>query len=135
MARYLCAVDVGTSSVRVGVMDDLGHLFSSAEHPIIMNRPSADQAEYDSEDIWSAICVATRAAMAQSGASGDDVPIAREHGPHQRLVPKAFQAVGVVGPAGDIEQHDVLDLVVLERGHRRGGWQGGNFHPANEERL
>lgn len=73
MARYLCAVDVGTSSVRVGVMDDLGHLFSSAEHPIIMNRPSADQAEYDSEDTWSAICVATRAAMAQSGASGDDV--------------------------------------------------------------
>ena len=54
MARYLCAVDVGTSSVRVGVMDDLGHLFSSAEHPIIMNRPSADQAEYDSEDTWSA---------------------------------------------------------------------------------
>ncbi len=73
MARHLCAVDVGTSSARVGVFDEHGRMTASAEHPVQIQRPAPDHAEHDSEDVWSAVCTATRAAVMAAGISGDDV--------------------------------------------------------------
>ncbi len=69
MHDHVVAVDVGTGSARAGVFDARGRLLGKAEHPIIMNRPRENHAEHDSENIWSAVCIAVRKAMDQSGAA------------------------------------------------------------------
>ena len=66
MNRFVVAVDVGTGSARAGVFDGNGRLLGRAHHPIMMNRPLADHAEHDSEDIWSAVCAAVASACRRS---------------------------------------------------------------------
>ncbi len=73
MQNLLVAVDVGTGSARAGVLTALGALLSRAEHPIAMNRPDANHAEHDSEQIWQAVCLAVREAIAQAGADPHQV--------------------------------------------------------------
>lgn len=65
--RFVCAVDVGTGSARAGILDPHGRLLARAERPIVMNRPRPGHAEHDSEDIWTAVCAAVRAARGASG--------------------------------------------------------------------
>ena len=55
MRNCVVAVDVGTGSARAGVLDREGQLLGRAETPIRMNRPAADFAEQDSENIWHAV--------------------------------------------------------------------------------
>jgi FGGY-family pentulose kinase len=69
----VCAVDVGTGSARAGILDRHGRLLGRGEHPILINRPRADHAEHDSEDIWRAACVAVRAARQAAGVEPADV--------------------------------------------------------------
>ena len=69
----LVAVDVGTGSARAGVLTPQGVLLGRAEHPIAMNRPDANHAEHDSEQIWQAVCAAVRDAMATAGAASASV--------------------------------------------------------------
>ena len=64
---YVCAVDVGTGSARAAVLDRHGKLLGRAEHPIAMNRPAAEFAQQDSEDIWDAVCTTVRAARKIAG--------------------------------------------------------------------
>ena len=59
---FVVAVDVGTASVRAGILDRQGRTLAHAEHPIAMHRPEADHAEHDSEDIWRSVCRTVRAA-------------------------------------------------------------------------
>jgi FGGY-family pentulose kinase len=73
MERYVCAVDVGTGSARAGIVDRTGRMLGRAEHPIQMNRPKADHAEHDSEDIWRAVCHAVSGALAKAGATPDSI--------------------------------------------------------------
>lgn len=73
MADLVVAVDVGTGSARAGVLDGAGRLLARAEHPIAINRPLPNHAEHDSEDIWSAVCEAVRAAIARAGAGSEEV--------------------------------------------------------------
>lgn len=68
MQSLLVAVDVGTGSARAGVLTAQGGLLARAEHPIAMNRTDANHAEHDSEQIWRAVCLAVREALAQAGA-------------------------------------------------------------------
>ncbi|TJW93929.1 MAG: ribulokinase, partial [Mesorhizobium sp.] len=70
---FVCAVDVGTGSARAGILDTRGTLLGRAEHPIVMNRPKADHAEHDSQDIWSAVCIAVRAAREKAGVAAQDI--------------------------------------------------------------
>jgi len=67
------AVDVGTGSARVGLFDRGGHLLGRAEQPILMQRPLADHAEHDSEDIWQAVGTAAKAARAEAGLAAENV--------------------------------------------------------------
>jgi FGGY-family pentulose kinase len=62
MSDLIMAIDVGTASARAGVFDRHGCLLARAEHPIRMNTPEANYAEHDSEDIWTSVCTAARAA-------------------------------------------------------------------------
>ena len=71
--KLLCAVDVGTGSARAGIFDATGKLLGRADHPIAMNRPRPGHAEHDSEDIWRAVCVAVRGALANAGADPADI--------------------------------------------------------------
>lgn len=70
---FVCAVDVGTGSARAGILDSRGRLIGRAERPIAMNRPAADFAEQDSEDIWSAVCLAVRTAREEAGVEAQAV--------------------------------------------------------------
>lgn len=70
---FVCAVDVGTGSARAGILDTSGTLLGRAEHLIVMNQPKADHAEHNSQDIWSAVCIAVRAAREKAGVSAEDI--------------------------------------------------------------
>lgn len=73
MREYLVAVDVGTGSARAGVFDASGGLIARATHPIIMQRPKENHAEHDSADIWNAVCVVVRRAVADAGIGAASV--------------------------------------------------------------
>lgn len=70
---FVCAVDVGTGSARAGILDGHGTLLGRAERPIAMNRPAADFAEQDSQDIWSSVCEAVREAREKAGVPAQSV--------------------------------------------------------------
>ncbi|MBZ5759213.1 MULTISPECIES: FGGY-family carbohydrate kinase [Rhizobium] len=73
MRDHVIAVDIGTSSARAGVFDSHGRMLGKGEHPILMNRPQENHAEHSSEDIWSAVCAAVRAARSASGVAADAI--------------------------------------------------------------
>lgn len=57
-------IDVGTGSARAGLFDATGRMLATARRDIALWREGADIAEQSSDDIWSAVCAATREAMA-----------------------------------------------------------------------
>jgi FGGY-family pentulose kinase len=69
LSDFIMAVDVGTGSARAALFDSAGAMLGRAEHPIRINRPEADCAEQDSEDIWRAVCSAVQGAVATAGAA------------------------------------------------------------------
>lgn len=71
--NLLVGVDVGTGSARAGVLTVDGKLLGRHENPILMRRADANFAEHDSEDIWTAVCLAVRAALTQAHADPADV--------------------------------------------------------------
>jgi FGGY-family pentulose kinase len=68
MTELVVAVDVGTGSARAGVHERSGRLLGRAEQAIRLNRPAPDHAEHSSADIWQAVGVAVRGALAAAGA-------------------------------------------------------------------
>lgn len=68
MQSLLVGVDVGTASVRAGVITRQGVLLGRGEQPIDMNWPDANHAEYSSEQIWHAVCEAVQDALASADA-------------------------------------------------------------------
>ncbi|OMP71702.1 ribulokinase [Agrobacterium tumefaciens] len=73
MRQNLVAVDVGTASARAGIFDPTGRLLARSTYPILMQRPQENHAEHDSTDIWNAVCLAVRAALADAGVSPDSI--------------------------------------------------------------
>jgi len=73
MSDLVMAIDVGTASARAGVFDSRGSLLGRAECPIRMNRPEANYAEHDSEDIWRSVCIAARVARKVAEARPDAI--------------------------------------------------------------
>ncbi len=73
MSAFVAAVDVGTGSTRAGIFDTDGRLLGRAEQAIVLNRPGADHAEQDSEQIWSAVCASVRSARALAGVAPDAI--------------------------------------------------------------
>ncbi len=57
-------IDVGTGSARAGLFDASGTMLATARRDIRLWREGADIAEQSSDDIWSAVCAATREAVA-----------------------------------------------------------------------
>src|SRR5690606_3200612 len=57
-------IDVGTGSARAGLFDAEGRMLATARRDIRLWREGADIAEQSSDDIWAAVCEATREAVA-----------------------------------------------------------------------
>lgn len=68
MTDAVLGIDVGTGSARAGVFDRTGHRLGSASREIRIWRPQPDFVEQSSDDIWRAVCEATRDALAAAGA-------------------------------------------------------------------
>lgn len=62
------AIDVGSTTARAGVFTAAGRLLGRATQAFAINRPLPDYAEHDSEEIWRAVCAASRAALAHAKA-------------------------------------------------------------------
>lgn len=71
--HHLVAVDVGTGSARAGIFTADGTLLARATHAITMNKPRENHAEHDSTDIWNAVCLSVRQAMATAAISASSV--------------------------------------------------------------
>lgn len=67
------AVDVGTGSARAGVFDLTGRQLARCVVPISVHRPLHNHMEQDSEEIWQAVCAASRAALGEAGIDGATV--------------------------------------------------------------
>ena len=72
-SKLYLGVDVGTASVRAALFDGGGRRLGLGVHPIQIFRPAEDFVEQSSDDIWRAAGIAVRAALAESGASADQV--------------------------------------------------------------
>jgi D-ribulokinase len=64
---YVIGIDVGTGSARAGVFDLGGQMLASAKADITIWRDAGAIVEQSSDQIWSAVCVAVRGAVAAAG--------------------------------------------------------------------
>ncbi len=71
--RYFLGVDVGTGSARAGVFDAEGQLHGSGVSDVTIYRQGADIVEQSSDQIWSAVCTATQAALKAAAVAPHDV--------------------------------------------------------------
>lgn len=72
-ARFVIAVDVGSTSARAGVFDASGNRLARAEHGFAIGRPQQDHAEHKSREIWRAVCEATRQAISTAAIAPESV--------------------------------------------------------------
>ncbi len=74
MERYVIGVDVGTGSARAGVFSVANGVRKGlATHPIKLWRPQPELVEQSSEDIWSAVGIAVRGALAQAKVAPESI--------------------------------------------------------------
>ncbi|MCK6442574.1 FGGY-family carbohydrate kinase [Elstera cyanobacteriorum] len=73
MEKAFIGIDVGTGSARAGIFDPEGRLVASAKHPIRLWQDAGGVAEQSSDDIWMAVCTATRQALAASGLPAQQI--------------------------------------------------------------
>ena len=66
MRQAFIGVDVGTSSARAGVFDELGTLLATARHPITVWHEAGNIVEQSSSEIWAACAASIRAAMTEA---------------------------------------------------------------------
>ena len=64
---YVAGIDFGTESVRVGIFDLTGHPVVFASQPYHLYHPQPGWAEQNPDEWWSALVIAMRSALAQSG--------------------------------------------------------------------
>ena len=70
---HVIGIDVGTGSARAGVFDASGQLLGSGKREIALWQDAGGIAEHSSDDIWAAVCAATRAAMAEAGVTPEEI--------------------------------------------------------------
>jgi len=73
MAKYVLALDQGTTSSRAIVFDHDGAIVSSAQQEFPQIYPSPGLVEHDPEAIWSSQLAVAREAMQKAGASASDI--------------------------------------------------------------
>jgi len=72
-AHYYLGIDVGTGSARAGIYNSSGVMMGTVTRDIQMWKPAPDYVEQSSEDIWDAVCTASKEALGQSGLQPGDI--------------------------------------------------------------
>ena len=72
MSDHFIGIDVGTGSARAGVFDRTGNLLATARRDVDMHRAGVI-AEQSGDQVWDAVCAATRQAVSQAGIRPDSV--------------------------------------------------------------
>ena len=67
------AVDVGSTSARAGVFDLQGRMLGSASMGFAVSRPEPEHAEHSSDEIWRAVGLAAKGAVAESGLPAEAI--------------------------------------------------------------
>jgi D-ribulokinase len=104
----LIGVDVGTGSARAGVFDAKGMLLGVGKHPVTMWQDPGEIVEQSAEQIWRAVCLAVKEAIAASGVAADAI---RGIGFDATcsLVVVGPEGQGVpVGPSGDPDRNVIV---------------------------
>lgn len=70
---YFLGIDVGTGSARAGVFDASGRLRGTAAQAITTYRPRAGFAQQSAGEIWAAVAVAVRGAVALAKVDAQDI--------------------------------------------------------------
>lgn len=70
---YLLGIDIGTSRAKGVLIDPEGQIRGVAAQDYPINQPQPGWAEQDPEAWWQAACQVTQGALAQAGASGEEV--------------------------------------------------------------
>jgi glycerol kinase len=73
MARYVLALDQGTTSSRAILFDRAGGIAGIGQREFTQHFPRPGWVEHDPDEIWDSQLAAARAALAQAGAAGTDV--------------------------------------------------------------
>jgi FGGY-family pentulose kinase len=137
----LIGVDVGTGSARAGVFDAQGRLLGVGKHAITLWQDAGDIVEQSSDQIWQAVCLAVREAVAASGIDpaavtgiGFDATCS--------LVVVGDRGQGVpVGPSGDPARNVIVWMdhraqaeaeEINAGGHRVLDYVGGRISPEME---
>jgi len=69
----LLGVDAGTTSLKVGLFDDLGTELAATSEEYSLRTPEPSRAELDAELYWTSLVSAVRRALAVAGAGSADV--------------------------------------------------------------
>ena len=70
---YVAGIDLGTSSVKVVLMDTAGHIAGSAGGSYSIQMPQLGWAEQDPENWWTATKDALKVVMSCSGIHGTQI--------------------------------------------------------------
>jgi glycerol kinase len=73
MAKYVLALDQGTTSSRAIVFDHSGAIVSTAQREFPQIYPSPGLVEHNPEDIWSTQIAVAQEALKQAGANASDI--------------------------------------------------------------
>ena len=73
MARYILAIDQGTTSTRSIVFDDRAQSVASAQTEFAQHYPRSGWVEHDPEDIWRDTLATMRDAIGKAGLRASDI--------------------------------------------------------------
>jgi xylulokinase len=71
--QYVLAIDLGTGGPKVAVVSSTGRIVAHAHEPVTLHLLSGGGAEQDPHQWWTAICTASRRALAQAAVSDEDL--------------------------------------------------------------
>ena len=90
MAKYIMALDAGTTSNRCILFDQAGQMCSVAQKEFTQYFPQPGWVEHDALEIWSTQLEVARMAMANLNVTAGDITHPPGHRlavpPHQRLL-------------------------------------------------
>ncbi|HIR75799.1 MAG TPA: glycerol kinase, partial [Candidatus Choladousia intestinipullorum] len=73
MAKYIMALDAGTTSNRCILFDRNGNLCSVAQKEFTQHFPKPGWVEHDADEIWSTQLGVAVEAMSKIGAAAEDI--------------------------------------------------------------
>jgi xylulokinase len=73
VAKCIASYDFGTSGVKIVMVDLTGNIIITKEKSYALLRPAPGWVEQDPKEYWDAVCIVTRAALAETGMSPSDI--------------------------------------------------------------